>query len=265
MTILDPEALAAAGLALELDGVVLTVTLDKPARRNSQTPRMWHALAAVGERLPADVRVVVLRGAGDCFSAGIDTRLLGPEGVEGEESVLELMSAGDRQVLEAIDGYQRGFTWLADPRIVSIAAVHGYAIGAGFQLALAADLRVASLDAWFAMRETSLGLVPDLGGTGPLVHLVGYARALEICATGRRVSAPEAHAMGLVNAIAPAADLDEATFSLVQHVLTAPDAAVRALKPLLRSAVVSDRDTQLAAEREAQGGLLRALLGGAES
>ena len=71
--------------------------------------------------------------------------------------------------------------------------------------------------------------------------------------------------MGLVNAIAPAADLDEATFSLVQHVLTAPEPAVRALKPLLRSAVGSDRDSQLAAEREAQGGLLRALLGGADS
>ena len=67
--------------------------------------------------------------------------------------------------------------------------------------------------------------------------------------------------MGLVNSIAPAADLDEATFSLVQHVLTAPEPAVRALKPLLRSAVMADRDAQLAAERRAQAGLLRALLG----
>ena len=172
---------------------------------------------------------------------------------------------GPEGMHRAIAAYQEGFTAWGDCPALVIAQVHGYAIGAGFQLALAADLRVATLDAWFAMRETSLGLVPDLGGTGPLVHLVGYARALEICATGRRVSAPEAHAMGLVNVLAPAADLDEATFSLVQHVLTAPEDAVRALKPLLRSAVGSDRDTQLAAEREAQGGLLRALLGGAGS
>ena len=125
--------------------------------------------------------------------------------------------------------------------------MHGYAIGAGFQLALAADLRVAALDAWFAMRETSLGLVPDLGGTGPLVHLVGYARALEICATGRRVSAPEAHASGSSASLAPAADLDEATCSLVQHVAGGARA-----RPCARSsrccaaAVDGDRDTQLA-------------------
>ena len=78
MTIVDPERLAAAGLAVELDDAVLTVTLNKPDRRNSQTPRLWHALAAIGEALPEEVRVVVVRGAGDCFSAGIDTRLLGP-------------------------------------------------------------------------------------------------------------------------------------------------------------------------------------------
>ena len=75
---------------------------------------------------------------------------------------------------------------------MSIAAVQGHAIGAGFQLALACDLRVVADDVQFAMRETSLGLVPDLTGTHPLVGLVGYARALEICVTGRFVHAEEA-------------------------------------------------------------------------
>ena len=252
-------------LRVETDGPVRVVTLDRPDKRNAQTPSLWRALAEQARTLPDEVRVVVLRGAGDAFSAGIDTAMFSPAGIEGEESMGDVASQGPDDLHRSIAAYQEGFTaWGECPALI-IAQVHGYAIGAGFQLALAADLRVASLDAWFAMRETSLGLVPDLGGTGPLVHLVGYARALEICATGRRVSAPEAHAMGLVNAIAPAADLDEATFSLVQHVLTAPEPAVRALKPLLRSAVGSDRDSQLAAEREAQGGLLRALLGGADS
>ena len=118
--------------------------------------------------------MVVVRGAGDCFSAGIDIRLLSGEGIEGEESVAELMQAGDEEILDAIDGYQRGFTWLADPRIVSVAAVHGYAIGAGFQLALACDLRVVADDVKFCMKEPALGLVPDLAGTKPLVDLVGY-------------------------------------------------------------------------------------------
>ena len=145
----------------------------------------------------------------------------------------------------AIAAYQEGFTAWAECPAVVIAQVHGYAIGAGFQLALAADLRVASLDAWFAMRETSLGLVPDLGGTGPLVHLVGYARALEICATGRPVSAPEAHAhraWSTPSCRPPTSTRRPSRSS--QHVLSAPDAAVRALKPLLRSAVTADRDGQ---------------------
>jgi enoyl-CoA hydratase/carnithine racemase len=110
------------------------------------------------------------------------------------------------------------------------------------------------------MRETGLGLVPDLGGTGPLVHLVGYARALELCATGRPVSAPEAHGMGLLTSMAPAADLDEATASLVAALLEAPDEALRALKPLLRAAVTNDAEAQLQAEREAQTGLLLGML-----
>ncbi len=252
-------------LRVETDGPVRVVTLDRPDKRNAQTPSLWRALGEEARSMPAEVRVVVLRGAGEAFSAGIDTAMFAPGGIAGEENLADVVGQGPEGTHRAIAAYQEGFTAWGDCPALVIAQVHGYAIGAGFQLALAADLRVATLDAWFAMRETSLGLVPDLGGTGPLVQLVGYARALEICATGRRVSAPEAHAMGLVNVLAPAADLDEATFSLVQHVLTAPEDAVRALKPLLRSAVGSDRDTQLAAEREAQGGLLRARLGGAGS
>ena len=108
--------LNAAGLAVQVSGPTLTITLDKPERRNSQTPRMWHALADIGKALADDVRVVVVRGAGDCFSAGIDTRLLGPAGLDGEDSVAELMHATDAEITDAIDGYQRGFTWLSDPR-----------------------------------------------------------------------------------------------------------------------------------------------------
>ena len=80
-----------------------------------------------------------------------------------------------------IASYQAGFTWLSDPARVTIAAVQGHAIGAGFQLALACDFRVLTEDAQFCMAETGLGLVPDLGGTLPLVRLVGYSRAAEMC------------------------------------------------------------------------------------
>jgi len=256
-------ALHAAGLAVDHAGAVVTVTLDRPDRRNSQTPTLWRALEAVGAGLPDEVRVVVLRGAGASFSAGIDTRLLSPEGIEGEESVLELMGTGDQHVLDAIEGYQRGFTWLGDPRFVSIAQVQGYAIGAGFQLALACDLRVVSDDVRFCMKEPALGLVPDLAGTKPLVDCVGYARALEICATARYVEADEARELGLATAVVPRDQLDETTNDLVEALLASNGGAVRETKALLQQARANDLETQRRVEREAQLRRFRELLGGA--
>jgi enoyl-CoA hydratase/carnithine racemase len=144
---------------------------------------------------------------------------------------------------------------------VSIAAVQGHAVGAGFQLALACDLRLAADDARFSMREPALGLVPDLGGTGALVDAVGYGRALEICATARWVDAAEAARIGLVQAVVPAPDLPAAVDALAGAVLANPGPAVRATKALLRRAARHPREEQLAAERHAQGERLRALLG----
>ena len=263
MSLPDDTTLAAAGLQMSRADSLLTITLDKAERRNSQTPRMWRALADIGTALPDDVRVVVVRGAGDCFSAGIDTRLLGPAGVDGEDSVAELMHATDAEITDAIDGYQRGFTWLSDPRIVSVAAVHGYAIGAGFQLALACDLRVVADDVAFCMKEPALGLVPDLGGTKPLVDLVGYSRALEICVTARYVGADEAQDLGLATAVVPGEHLDAATSDLVQAVLASTAGAVRETKGLLRVAGGRDLEEQRQAEAQAQLRRFRDLVGGA--
>ena len=151
-----------------------------------------------------------------------------------------------------IDDYQRGFTFLRDPRFVSVAAVQGHAVGAGFQLALACDLRVLSEDALFCMKESALGLVPDLTGTKPLVESVGYARALEICVTARMVGAEEAVAIGLATTAVPAEELDATVADLVAA-LTAPMAgAVTETKALLQSAVHADLDEQRRREREAQ-------------
>ena len=262
MVLPDDAELLAAGLQVSHAGAVLTITLNKPDRRNSQTPRLWHTLAAIGDGLPAEVRVVVLRGAGECFSAGIDTRLLGPDGIDGEDSVFEVMQAGDQRILDTIDGYQRGFVWLSDPRIISVAAVHGYAIGAGFQLALACDLRVVADDVKFCMKEPALGLVPDLAGTKPLVELVGYSRALEICATARYVEADEARQLGIATAVVPRADLDATTSDLVEAVLASNAGAVRETKALLSGAGGRELEEQRLAERQAQLRRFRDLVGG---
>jgi enoyl-CoA hydratase/carnithine racemase len=117
-------------------------------------------------------------------------------------------------------------------------------------------------DAQLSMKETTLGLVPDLGGTKPLVDLVGYARALEICATGRWVGAQEAAATGLASVVVPSSELDAATRDLAAAVLAAPAGAVRATKALLKGAGGRSYDDQRAAERAAQAGRLRELAKG---
>ncbi|NYD41754.1 enoyl-CoA hydratase/isomerase family protein [Nocardioides panaciterrulae] len=250
---MTPDPLAAVGLRYEQTGPVATITLDRPEVRNAQTPAMWRELAAIGARLPEETRVVVVRGSGQSFSAGLDRAMLDPtRNADGAETVADLLGRSDDEVSAAIDDYQRGFTFLRDPRFVSIAAVQGYAIGAGFQLALSCDLRVVAEDAQLCMKESALGLVPDLTGTKPLVECVGYARALEICATARMVGAIEAVEIGLALAAVPAADLDGTVADLV-GALTEPMAGVvRETKALLLGAAQRDLDEQRRLEREAQ-------------
>jgi enoyl-CoA hydratase/carnithine racemase len=241
------------GLHTSVDGAVARVTLDRPEVRNAQTPAMWLELARFGASLPDDIRVVVVTGTGTSFSSGIDLS-------EAASAFPELGARPAEEIHEVIAGYQAGFSWLRDPRFVSIAAVHGHAIGAGFQLALACDLRVLTPEAQFAMREPSLGLVPDLGGTQPLVDLIGYSRALEICATTRWVHADEAAQLGLATLVVPVDQLAATVDDLVAALVSPPVGAVRETKELLLGASRRTYDEQLRAEREAQARRLSALL-----
>lgn len=250
---MTPAALEAAGLLVDRTGPVLTVTLHRPEVRNAQTPTMWRALAAVGESVDDDVRVVVVRGSGHSFSAGLDRSMLDPSGAgDGVETVAGLLTLSDEEMSATIDAFQQGFTWLRDPRFVSIAAVQGYAIGAGFQLALSCDLRVLAEGARFCMKESALGLVPDLTGTKPLVESVGYARALEICTTARMVAADEAVRIGLAATVVAADGLDTAVADLVGALTTPMAGAVRETKALLQGAADRSLEDQRRLEREAQ-------------
>ncbi|MES4891951.1 enoyl-CoA hydratase/isomerase family protein [Streptomyces sp. NPDC096012] len=249
------------GVRLTVDDTLATVTLTNPAKRNAQSPALWRALTEAGRLLPGSVRVVVLRGEGKSFSAGLDRQMFTPEGIPGEPTFTDLARRDDAGLDAAIAEFQEAFTWWRRNDIVSIAAVQGHAIGAGFQLALACDLRVVADDVQFAMRETALGIVPDLTGTHPLVGLVGYARALEICATGRFVGAAEAVAAGLANLAVPADELDAAASDLATALLAAPRDAVVETKALLRGALDRTYDEQRAAERAAQARRLRDLAG----
>ncbi|MBA3339881.1 MAG: enoyl-CoA hydratase/isomerase family protein [Geodermatophilaceae bacterium] len=255
---MSSQAAADDEVVLQVDGALATITLNRPERLNSQTPATWLRLAAVGAGLDPGIRVIVVRGAGRAFSAGLDQSLFttDPEVAGG---LAALASGCDDEIEERIAEFQAGFSWLTQGSAISIAAVQGHAIGAGFQLALACDLRVLTEDATLTMAETSLGLVPDLTGTAPLVRAVGYSRALEICATGRRVGATEAAALGLATAVVPADQLTDAVQDLVAALLSAPAAAVAATKQLLLGAGDRTRLEQNAAERQAQLSMLRLL------
>lgn len=242
------------GFRMSQDGPVTTVTLDRPEVRNAQTPALWLALADLSKRLTGETRVVVVRGEGPSFSAGLDRSVMG-------EGLAQIANLSPEEAADLIGTYQAGFSWLRRPDIITIAAVQGHAIGAGFQLALACDLRVAAEDASFSMAEVTLSLVPDLTGTHRLVELVGYARALELCVTGRRVGAAEADRIGLANLVVPASELEGATRDLIAAILSNNRDAVVEVKALLAAASGRSKADQERFEREAQVRRIRELAG----
>jgi enoyl-CoA hydratase/carnithine racemase len=260
---IDPELLKRGGLALDVDGPRATITLARPEVLNAQTPLTWEALRAIGESLPPEVRVVVVRGAGRAFSAGLDKRFFAAPEVDGQPGITGLAGLSDEEADTTIAAFQMGFSWLREPARLTIAAVQGHAIGAGFQLALACDLRIVADDVQFCMAETGLGIVPDLGGTYPLVHAVGYARAVDICLSGRRVGADEAVAIGLALRAVPPAELDAAVDASVASLVAAPQkAAAETLGLLAGVAEGTDPAAALAAERAAQLRRIHSLVAG---
>lgn len=253
------ELLDAGSVRLTITGTRADVVLARPDARNAQTPATWRALAAIPKHLASDIRVVVLSAEGPSFSAGLDLGMIDGTGVHGEPSLIDMASMSGDEVSRLLASYQDGFTWWRESKAVTVAAVQGHAVGAGFQLALACDLVVCADDARFVMRETSLGLVPDLGGTGILVETVGYNRALEICATGRWVYADEAVRLGIAQVLAPRDELGQTVDDLVAALLGSPVGALAATKRLLVGARDRTRSEQLRAERAEQMGRLSAL------
>ena len=253
-----------SALALDLTDGILTVRLNRPESRNAQSPALWRELAAIGETLDPAVRAIVLCAQGPSFSAGLDRRMLSPEGIPGEGSLLQFATIAPAELDAKIEVYQQAFSWWRRSPVVTIAAVGGHAVGAGFQLALGCDVIVVADDVQFSMKEPSLGLVPDLGGTLPLVEAVGYSRALELVVSGRWVLAEEAVRIGLALKAVPRADLDAAAREVAVGCASAMPGAVAGTKRLLGDALYPNgfaqaHDAQMAAERAAQGDRIREL------
>jgi enoyl-CoA hydratase/carnithine racemase len=218
------------------DGFVGRLTLNRPDKLNAQTPAMWLHMADLGDHLLGDdgdgLRVVVVEGVGRSFSAGIDiTAFTGGGGSGGRAE-----AAADAPVdgVDSIMQLQRGFSWLEDAPFLTIAKVQGHALGAGMQLALACDMRVAADDCQMGLLEARWGLMPDLGGTVWLPRLIGPARALEMIVTAARLGATELLDLGIVNRVVPRDQLDTAVDELVAQVATQPPLAVRGAKAAVR-------------------------------
>jgi enoyl-CoA hydratase len=228
---------AAAGAASTTTGVAL-VTLDRPEALNALSFDLLDDLVAALESLDADpsCRAVVITGAGErAFAAGADIRELAPQ-------TFASLTAGGR-----FAAWDR----LAAIGVPLIAAVRGFALGGGCELAMACDMIVAAEDAAFGQPEILLGVMPGAGGTQRLTRAIGKARAMELILTGRTMSAREAEANGLVTSIVPAAATLDAALELAGRIAAMPPLAVRAAKAAILAADESSLAEGLVQEREA--------------
>lgn len=217
-------------VVVEVQDRVATVTLNRPDKLNAVSPAVFDGLYEAGVQVAEDdnVRAVILRGEGRAFCAGLDLQSLQGFG-EGNVRVSDDRPNDGRSA-------QAGFAiWHTMPKPV-IAAVQGYALGAGFQLALSADIRIAAEGAQMSVFEITYGLVPDLGGTFLLPRLVGPSRALELIWTAHRISTDEASQWGIVSRVVPPEKLDDEARALAADLASRPPLPIAFAKQLVDKA-----------------------------
>jgi enoyl-CoA hydratase/carnithine racemase len=221
---------------VERDEAIATIRLDRPPM-NALNARVQDEIAAAAAEVDADpaVRAVVLYGGEKVFAAGADIK--------------EMAEARFAQVAVESRRLQASFTAVARIGKPVVAAVTGYALGGGLELALCADFRVAGESARVGQPEILLGIIPGAGGTQRLPRLIGPARAKDIVFTGRFVAAAEALQIGLVDKVVPDAEVYQAARGLVARYATGPAVAIRAAKQAIDAGLESDLDTGLELER----------------
>lgn len=223
------------------DGVAL-VTLNRPEALNATNDQLYRELSGLLRDLANNVEVgcVVLTGAGRGFCAGADVKSMDPD--------MKPLARRKRHRWILSDVLLPLFN-LEKP---VIAAVNGPAVGAGFNLALAADIVIASEAAVFSQIFTRLALVPDLGGMYLLTRVVGLNKAKELCFTARKVDANEAHALGIVNRVVPADRLLAEALQLAKQIAAGPATSLAMIKMLLNKASTATLDQMLEYESFAQ-------------
>ncbi|MEM1161026.1 MAG: enoyl-CoA hydratase-related protein [Pseudomonadota bacterium] len=219
------EAFAEGGLHLSLSQNIATVTLSRPEARNAVTEAMWRALPDLCDRLGRDenVRGVLLTGAGDHFCGGADV---------AEFPRVFASPAAARDYNDLVEGGRLALTLLPKP---TVAAVRGYAVGAGCGIAMACDLRFAAVGAQFAMPPARLGAAYPVTGTRQLVDLVGPSRAKDMLFSGRMVMADEAVAMGLADRVLPEEKLMGEALAYLQGIADLSADSVRRSKKIVQA------------------------------
>jgi enoyl-CoA hydratase/carnithine racemase len=223
-------------LRLERTGPVATLWIDRQPKMNTMTVAMREEFPAIFRELDADdrVRVVVVRGAGGrAFSAGGD--------------VAEFLTLAPA----ALEQWGDTVSWAERCRKPVIAAVDGFAMGAGLELALACDFRIATARSEFAFPEVRLGMIPGSGGTQRAMRLIGMTRAKLFTMTGQRISAERAEAWGLITQAVPNDGLDQAVEALAGELADKAPLALRTLKTVLNKGADAALETALELERKA--------------
>jgi enoyl-CoA hydratase/carnithine racemase len=246
-------------LRFERRGPIAWLHLSRPEKLNAFSVLMWRELRELGSTIgnDPDLRALVVIGDGRAFSSGIDTSVF--TDAQTDEPVLD--SGGARHpdpTVASILETQESYTWLEEAAYPTIAAVHGYAFGAGLQLALACDLRIVARGTQLGLLEHQYGIIPDLGGTQRLPRLVGPAAAAQLIWTAARIDAEAAERLGLVNLLVDADDLERVAGDLAASIAAQPPLAVRGAKRAVRAAVsgLSVRDG-LVVEAESQAECIR--------
>src|SRR5687767_9083353 len=225
------------------DGIA-SITLNRPDKLNAFGGTMRQDLLAALRAIESDrdSRAVVITGAGRAFCAGGDVdSMAGLQKARDVDSFRKLLDAGRDVILQIVD-----------MRKPVVASINGVAAGAGCNLALACDYRIASEDAKLGETFVKIGLHPDWGGTWLLPRLVGRSHAFELMTTGRMVTAAEAHSLGMVDRVVRREDLGRETGAFAASLASAPPSAIADVKRAVRQSERNDLREQLAVESENQ-------------
>ena len=232
-------------IQFEARGDVSVITLNRPESLNALTLAVAGEFkAAVAQAVRQGARAIVLTGAGRAFCAGGDLREM--QKIASQNGRVEAFF--DEPLRELNDCIML----IRRTPLPFIAAVNGAASGGGCNLALACDLVIAGESARFNQAFVKIGLVPDCGGTFILPRLVGWRRATQLMITGEVVTAPQALAMGMINAVVADDQLIAQAMAMAEALAAAPTVAIGRIKELLEASANSDYGEQLELEREAQ-------------